>query len=300
MQRWRGAYDDGVARFVCICVDGRPEETAREFQQLYFDDTMTNAFIDDPADFPTFQAQLGCQGFVVLDARGRFATQRTIAFLDYRGAAFEAVERMLEPLIAAAKASSRPPDSGSVSSGVAPSRTAATTTAPAHAVFSENACSDAPVDIDAAPEEGEDDDDDDAYRLESVGHDAMDADHARLERLMRAALASRTKADVVSLRDDFAAHAAREETLMRAAEEEKEKSSNGGGGGGGGGGAAFSAAASHALDHERIWKLATATSNAVGREGLVPETAVRRVCRAIVEHAVTYDSVYAGTLPATV
>ena len=56
MQRWRSAYDEGVARFVCICVDGRPEETAREFQKLYFDNTMTNTFIDDRDDFPTFQA----------------------------------------------------------------------------------------------------------------------------------------------------------------------------------------------------------------------------------------------------
>jgi len=64
--------------FVCVCVDGRPVEVAREFQQGYFEgSTVKNAYIDDYDDFPKFPTQLGCQGFVVIDAKGHFATLRS-------------------------------------------------------------------------------------------------------------------------------------------------------------------------------------------------------------------------------
>jgi hypothetical protein len=43
----------------------------------------------------------------VLDAEGRFATQRSPAFLDYREKAFRAVEKMLAPLIGRARVACR-------------------------------------------------------------------------------------------------------------------------------------------------------------------------------------------------
>ena len=74
MQKWRDAFRVEDVHFVCVCVDDRAEATAREFQRLYFGANMFNALIEDRNDFPKFPSQLGCQGFVVLDASNRFLT----------------------------------------------------------------------------------------------------------------------------------------------------------------------------------------------------------------------------------
>ena len=77
MRRWSETYAESEVRFACVCVDGRPEDVCAEFQDLYFkDSSVFNAFIREQQDFPTFPSQLGCQGFVVVDARGSFATLR--------------------------------------------------------------------------------------------------------------------------------------------------------------------------------------------------------------------------------
>lgn len=293
MQAWRRAYGDDVA-LVCICVDGRPVETAREFRRLYFDDTMTNGFIDDPRDFPTFPAQLGCQGLVVLDAKGRFATQRSPAFLEYRHQAFRAVEAMLVPLIAAA-----PPCAERGRAATTPrqeeekeeetcAKGASKAPKSSRATFSENACCDAPTPLD---EEA-----DPAYALPPVDHDDLDADHAVISALMRAVTKSNTAADLIALRDEFLAHAAREEAIVRAAEQAAR------GGSAPGTTSSFEASDSHAADHVRIAGMATAAAAgaaAPGRaDGLVSEAAVRGVCRAILEHAATFDALAARTIAA--
>lgn len=77
MQKWRDAFRVEDVHFVCVCVDDRAEATAREFQHLYFGANMFNALIEDRNDFPKFPSQLGCQGFVVLDASNRFLTPRS-------------------------------------------------------------------------------------------------------------------------------------------------------------------------------------------------------------------------------
>ena len=84
----------------------RPVPVAREFQNLYFGtgSSVINAFIEERNDYPKFPTQLGCQGLLLLDCEGRIATMRSPAFLDYREKAFEGVEHLLEPLIAAGKA----------------------------------------------------------------------------------------------------------------------------------------------------------------------------------------------------
>ena len=128
--------------------------------------------------------QLGCQGLIVLDAAGRFATQRSPAFLDHRGAAFRAVEAMLTPLIAtAAAAALHHHPSRSPSPTAKTAKTAKTTKTPSGgcttdikappASFSANACHEAP-----APLDGDGDGDESYYALPPVDNAAMDADHA--------------------------------------------------------------------------------------------------------------------------
>lgn len=283
MQAWRRAYAVDAARFICVSVDGRPKETAREFQRLYFDDTMTNAFIDHPEDFPRFPAQLGCQGLIVLDANGRFATQRSPAYLDYRGQAFRAVEDMLAPLVAAAgEQRGRAPkdeDDDVAASEAKPN-------APG-AVFSENACCDAPTPLD--------DDREPRYALPPIGHEGVDADHAVITDLMRAAAASHAASDLAALRDEFLAHASREEAIVRDAEARARAA-----GAGAEGVSRFEASDSHAADHARIVGLARDAMLGAGGDGRVPAAAVQGVCRAILEHAATFDTLAARTLAAAV
>jgi hemerythrin len=276
MQAWRRVFAPEDARFVCVCVDGRPEATAREFQRLYFDDSITNAFVGKQADMPRFPTQLGCQGLVVLDADGSFVTMRSPAYLDHRNQAFQTVENALRTLIARAK----PSTSSSPAAAANPAAAAAATSAGAaprrSARFAANACSD-----DAEPLDDADD-----FELHAVGHAEMDAEHKEIEGLMRDALSSCSRAAMERLAAAFAAHATHEEALLRAAERsngDAEATPE-----------AFRASASHTTDHERVVREIQRVAHAADGHGVVAVEAVRGACRAIVEHAVTYDAAYAG------
>lgn len=286
MQAWRRAFRETEARFVCVCVDDRAETTAREFQRLYFDRDMVNAFIDSREDFPRFPTQLGCQGLVVVDGEGRFATQRSPAFLDHRNAAFRVVEDTLRALATRVRGAD----------GTLDDREAPGTDEPTNARFAENACGEKPADLD-------DEEEFVLAKFPSVGHRGMDSDHAEIERLMRRALDTRSARDVQSLTDAFRKHAAEEEALLRDAEDVSEDAVD----------ASepvpssFRASSSHATDHERVCAALRAVVSSVGadtrsrRVSLFPEKEVERkilhrACRAVVEHAVTYDAAYAGKL----
>lgn len=264
---------------MCICVDGRPEATAREFQRLYFDDSITNAFVGKQADMPRFPTQLGCQGLVVLDADGSFVTMRSPAYLDHRNKAFQTVEDAVRTLIARAKASTSTSPAAAAKPAAAAANPAATSAAAAprrSARFAANACSD-----DAEPLDDADD-----FELHAVGHAEMDAEHAEIEGLMRDALSSCSRAATERLATAFAAHATHEEALLRAAERsngDAEATPE-----------AFRASASHTTDHERVVREIYRVAHAADGHGVVAVEAVRGACRAIVEHAVTYDAAYAG------
>ena len=289
MQAWRRAFRETEACFVCVCVDGRAEATAREFQRLYFDRDMINAFIDSREDFPRFPTQLGCQGLVVVDAEGRFATQRSPAFLDHRNAAFGVVENTLRALATGVRGAD-----GTLDDSAASSTDALT----AH--FSENACDEKPADLD-------DEEEFVLAKFPSVGHPEMDSDHAEIERLMRRALDTLSARDVKSLTDAFREHAAEEEALLRGLDadvgEDAENTSDPTP-------VSFRASSAHAADHERVLAALCAVVSSVGavtrsrRASLISEEKVerkilRRACRAVVEHAVTYDAAYAGKLKRT-
>eukprot|EP00931_Biecheleriopsis_adriatica_P117901 TRINITY_DN93381_c0_g1_i1.p1 TRINITY_DN93381_c0_g1~~TRINITY_DN93381_c0_g1_i1.p1 ORF type:complete len:386 (-),score=79.95 TRINITY_DN93381_c0_g1_i1:314-1471(-) len=90
--------------FLCVCVDPNALATAKEFSQLYFPsapDSLINGFIDSQSDFPNFQAQLGCQGFIIFNSACQLVASKTLPFLEYRDQAFRDVEgklmQMLQP-----------------------------------------------------------------------------------------------------------------------------------------------------------------------------------------------------------
>ena len=291
---------------MCICVDGRPEATAREFQRLYFDRDMVNAFIDSRDDFPRFPTQLGCQGLVVIDAEGRFATQRSPAFNEHRNAAFSVVEDALRALAMRARAVNGT-HRGDVCAahGTDDSNDSNDEKKPAR--FAENACDETAADVDH--EDGF------AFaKLPTVEHHDMDSDHAEIERLMRLVLDTRSVRDVQRLTDVFREHAAVEEALLRDAEDADASTAAGG--------AvdkvettpvpvSLRASSSHAADHQRVLAELLAVVSSVGAEthiatrspGVtvfsekkVDQRILVGACRAIVEHAMTYDAAYAGKL----
>mmetsp|Transcript_12424 Transcript_12424/g.48275 ORF Transcript_12424/g.48275 Transcript_12424/m.48275 type:complete len:276 (-) Transcript_12424:231-1058(-) len=271
MWKWSVAspHDVGNARFVCICVDRSAQRTAKEFQKLYFDGgKVLNTLIDCREDFPTFQAQLGCQGLIVLDANGIFATSKSPPFLQFRGQAFEYVEKLLQRL---ANEESRSVDKeGGSLEAQAPTRP------PPAVACCNGSCARTTDDTDAAAPQ--------SYDLPSTGHDAMDAEHAELTAAMIVATSSSTLASVTMLRDIFAAHASHEERLMRDS------------GFGESHDAGFSAMESHAKDHAAICDAATRAMKEADVDGIVPKVSVRALCARIVEHAEMYDALYEGRL----
>lgn len=271
MRKWSVAppHDVGNARFVCICVDRSAPRTAKEFQKLYFDGgKVLNTLIDCREDFPTFQAQLGCQGLIVLDANGIFATSKSPPFLQFRGQAFEYVEKLLQRL---ANEESRSVDKeGGSLEAQAPTRP------PPAVACCNGSCARTTDDTDAAAPQ--------SYDLPSTGHDAMDAEHTELTAAMIVATSSSTLASVTMLRDIFAAHASHEERLMRDS------------GFGESHDAGFSAMESHAKDHAAICDAATRAMKEADVDGIVPKVSVRALCARIVEHAEMYDALYEGRL----
>lgn len=103
MAAWaaRGGFNN--AGFLCICVDPNALGTAKEFAQLYFGSapaTLLNGFIDDRQDFPNFQAQLGCQGFILLDgSTHRIVASKTLPWSQHRDRAFRDVEAKLGSML---------------------------------------------------------------------------------------------------------------------------------------------------------------------------------------------------------
>lgn len=272
MRKWSvaPAHDVGNARFVCICVDRSAQRTAKEFQKLYFDGgKVLNTLIDCNEDFPTFQAQLGCQGLIVLDANGVFATSKSPPFLQFRGQAFEYVEKLLQTLADEEESHLVDKEGGSLEAQ-APTRP------PPAVACCNGSCARATDDSDdAAPQ---------SYDLPSTGHCAMDAEHAELTAAMIVATSSSTLASVTMLHEIFAAHASHEERLMRDS------------GFGESHNAGFSALESHAKDHAAICDTATRAMKEADVDGIVPKTSVRVLCARIVEHAKTYDALYDGRL----
>lgn len=55
-----------------------------------------NSFIDNRRDMPEY-GQLGCQGFIVLDAEHKVLSKATFPFVDNQRRAFQHVEALLEP-----------------------------------------------------------------------------------------------------------------------------------------------------------------------------------------------------------
>lgn len=102
MVAWAASGKFRNAGFFCICVDPDAVGTAREFGQLYFagaPESLINGYIDSQSDFPNFQAQLGCQGFIIFNAALKIVATKTLPWMQYRDHGFRDVEGKLLQLL---------------------------------------------------------------------------------------------------------------------------------------------------------------------------------------------------------
>lgn len=100
MDRWarEEKYD---CNFLCVCVtaDRGASRLAADFASQLKLQHCVNAFIDNQADMPDY-GQLGCSGFIVMDAGHTVVSTCTSPFLQVRSLAFAHVEALLEAIVA--------------------------------------------------------------------------------------------------------------------------------------------------------------------------------------------------------
>jgi len=98
MNTWAGQYD---CNFLCVCVLGDPSAypLAKEMSQEAQLTRAVNGFINNDADMPSW-GQLGCKGFIILDAEHRMVADKTPAFMQVKDIAFDHVEAILDALCA--------------------------------------------------------------------------------------------------------------------------------------------------------------------------------------------------------
>lgn len=102
MRVWAAGGKFPSTAFLCVCVDPNAFATAKEFSQLYFrssPDSLINGYIDNQADFPNFQAQLGCQGFTVFNAAHQIVIPKSVPWMQFRDSAFRQLEGQLCQLL---------------------------------------------------------------------------------------------------------------------------------------------------------------------------------------------------------
>jgi len=100
MDRWarEGKYD---CNFLCVCIlaDRSASNLSVEYANQLKLQHCVNAFIDNQADMPQY-GQLGCSGFIVMDATHNVVSTCTSAFLQIRSLAFAHVETLLDAIVA--------------------------------------------------------------------------------------------------------------------------------------------------------------------------------------------------------
>lgn len=170
------------AQFLCICVETM--KIAVLFRQ--FTGTSMNALMD-PSAPPTFPAQLGCQGFVIIDAEGKFITTRSASFLELSDAAFLDVERKLLEA-GQAQLSSLSPDT---------------------VVFQPSSAT-----RDSSPSESKETFPAELYSLPRVGYADMDAEHEKITAALSDLLKAPSLKKMEIVKNEFYEHSESEEALL--------------------------------------------------------------------------------------
>lgn len=292
--------------FLCVCVDPNALGTAADFSRNYFNgasSSLWNGFIDNRADFPTFQAQLGCQGFIIFDGAGQIKVPKSAQWNQDRERAMRMVEGQLRAILPKAQVpvgrkvrvvglgSTKGLEIngrlGEVLGASGPDRWSV------QVVGEEKPMALRPENLEEGTDEpNETQSDDEDATVASVNHEGMDRDHEECTDALRGLLQSLCKPSLRKARAAIADHFEREEALLREegfGEDKRGKEESGG---------MFSAMDNHIKDHQRIVALADdALGNLDGAcdsvQGSVPKVVAKQLARAFREHADLYDSLYA-------
>lgn len=100
MDKWAES-DKYDCHFICICVVGNrgAVNLAKEMGTENKMSHCVNGFIDNQESMPEY-GQLGCQGFIILDAQHKVVSRATSAFMEVRDLAFAHVESLLDAVSA--------------------------------------------------------------------------------------------------------------------------------------------------------------------------------------------------------
>ena len=82
-----------------VCSSPNRIFSTKEFAKLYFGGapaSLVNGFIDRREDFPDFEVQLGCGGFIIFDGTPSLVTRKTLPWGEYRDRAFLDLEAKLQ------------------------------------------------------------------------------------------------------------------------------------------------------------------------------------------------------------
>lgn len=295
-----GRFKD--AAFLCCCVDPDPLATALDFERNYFGGapaSLLNAFIDSRADFPNFQASLGCQGFAIFDAARRLKISGTLPWTQHRDVAFRDLESKLRQILpqtpapvgrrlrvtglSSAKGSVLNGREGEVMGSADNGRWLVLVDGAAEPMALKPDNLEEPTKVQKSEV-------DELDTVDSVGHDDMDADHDRCIAALRTLRAKLSRPALRAARAELAEHFRHEEELL-----------GGVGFGAAAGPQGLSAFDSHIKDHNRIVAMADeALAKLDGAcdsvEGAVPQATAASLIRSFVEHATLYDALYIGKL----
>jgi hemerythrin len=250
-----GGHNDDDVQYLCVCVESL--HVARQFQVMFHFTHVVNAYIPSRQYMPRGYGQLGCSGFIVVDARGHFISRQTKSYLQYGNDAFYHVEQLLDEQrrkVAAAAATS---SSSAAAAAAAPEQrlrmvgrndeiAAATAAAAAAATSAKGAT----CPMSAAATESKNDNDNnttDYYYAPppSVGVDSMDDEHQACAAALKELHRRRTRNALELVIQTLEQHFSHEETLM----------AQNGFGGDGSSSSSFSALHSHIQDHQRILQM---------------------------------------------
>jgi len=110
MRKWASSRWGSHVQFLELCVES--QECAVKFHRLFefglnpkpptktTGSRVVNGYIPGRDYMPVGYGQLGCSGFVISDAHGRFVTKKTSAYLQYGERAFRHVEAIIEEVLA--------------------------------------------------------------------------------------------------------------------------------------------------------------------------------------------------------
>lgn len=141
----------------------------------------------DPSSRLSFPAQLGCQGFIIIDAEGRFITTKSAVYLDLGDAAFLDVEQIL---INAGQSQS---STQFLDATVFQPRSIARESSPSESRATVS------LEVDSLP---------------TVGYEDMDAEHERITSELENLLRTQDLKALAKVRTEFGEHSKHEEELL--------------------------------------------------------------------------------------